>query len=108
MTVPAFMETTPAPATSFARTTRQVVVQRDVPEAAIPGLAEFMDRYYIRPNMRSIEELSYRKVEKEGGFELHWNLKPAGPELPTPLSVSLSVTQATVEVDFPGLDPDDK
>jgi heat shock protein HtpX len=102
-----FMETISAPATSVTQTTRQVV-QRDIPEAAIPGLAEFLDRYYIRPNMRFIDELSYRKVENEGGFELYWKLKPLGTELPGPISVALSVSQATIEVDFPGLDPNDK
>jgi len=100
------METTSA--RSATQTTRRVVIQRDIPEAAIAGLAEFLDRFYIRPNMRFVEELSYRKVETEAGFELYWKLKPAGTELPRPLSVALSVSRATIEVDFPGLDPNDK
>src|SRR6267378_3892028 len=100
------METTSA--TSATRTTRRVVIQRDVPEAAIAGLAEFIDRYYIRPNMKLIEEPSYRKVESLRGFELYWKLKPLGTETPNPLSVTLTVSQAAIEVDFPGLDTNDK
>src|SRR2546428_2908865 len=100
------METTSA--TSATWTTRRVVIQRDIPEAAIGGLAEFIDRYYIRPNMRLIEKFSYRKVESMGGFELYWKLKPVGTEFPTPLSVTLSVSQAAIEIDFPSLDANDK
>src|SRR2546422_10418660 len=102
------METTSA--TSATRTTRRVVIQRDVPEAAIAGLAEFIDRYYIRPNMKLIEEPSYRKVESLSlsGFELYWKLKPLGTELANPLSVTLTINQAAIEVDFPGLDTNDK
>src|SRR2546428_12521260 len=98
------METTSA--TSATRTTRRVVIQRDIPEAAIPGLAEFIDRYYIRPNMKLIEEPSYRKVESLIGLKLYWKLKPLGTELP--LSVTLTVGQAAIEVDFPGFDTNDK
>jgi len=94
--------------TSATQTTRRVVIQRDIPEAAIAGLAEFIDRYYIRPKMRFIEELSYHRVESENGFELHWKLKPIGTELSRPLSVALRAGQATVEIDFPGLDPNDR
>src|SRR5256712_9231937 len=100
------METTSA--TSATRTTRRLVIRRDIPEAAIAGLAEFIDRYYIRPNMKLIEEPSYRKVESLSGLELYWKLKPLGTELPTPLSVTLTVSQAAIEVDFPGLDTNDK
>src|SRR5437879_8679190 len=85
------METTSA--TSATRTTRRVVIQRDVPEAAIAGLAEFIDRYYIRPNMKLIEEPSYRKVESLRGFELYWKLKPLGTETPNPLSVDRKSTR---------------
>ncbi|HZY93954.1 MAG TPA: M48 family metalloprotease [Candidatus Bathyarchaeia archaeon] len=93
---------------SATQTTRRVIIQRDIPEAALAGLAEFIDRYYIRPKMRFIEELSYRRVESKGGFELYWKLKPVGAEPARPLSVALKVSQATIEIDFPGLDPNDK
>src|SRR5207245_3550157 len=95
------METTSA--TSATRTTRRVVIQRDVPEAAIAGLAEFIDRYYTRPNMKLIEEPSYRKVESLRGVGLYWKLKPLGNETPNPLYVTLTVSYAAIEVDFPGL-----
>ena len=94
--------------TSATRTTSRVVIRRDIPEAAIAGLAEFIDRYYTRPKMRFIEEPSYRKVENDHGFELYWKLRPAGTELAKPLSVALKVTQATIEIDFPDFDPNDR
>ena len=30
-----------------AETTRRVVIERDIPEPAVAGLVEFIDRYYI-------------------------------------------------------------
>src|SRR5712692_10054820 len=94
--------------TSATQTTRREIIQRDIPEAAIAGLAEFIDRYYIRPKVRFIEELSYRMVESKGSFELYWKLKPVEAEPARPLSVALKVSHATIEIDFPGLDPNDK
>src|SRR5256886_9466740 len=89
-------------------TTRVVVIERDIPEPAVAGLVEFIDRYYIRSKTRFIETLSYRKTVSGTGFELFWILKPVGPEQATPLPVSLKISQAAIEVDFPGLDPSDK
>ncbi len=93
---------------STTQTTRRVVIERDIPEPAITGLVEFIDRYYIHSKMRLIQEPSYRRVESEGGFELYWKLKPVGTEPVKPLSVALDVSQAAIELDFPGLDPNDK
>src|SRR2546429_9195464 len=89
-------------------TTRVVVIERDIPEPAVAGLVEFIDRYYIRSKTRFIETLSYRKTVSGTGFELFWILKPGGPGQATPLPVSLKISQAAIEVDFPGLDPSDK
>src|SRR5437899_6781146 len=91
-----------------AKTTRRIVIERDIPEPAVAGLVEFIDRYYIRSKTRFIQDLSYRKTASGTGFELFWILKPVGPEQATPLPVSLKISQAAIELDFPGLDPSDK
>src|SRR5437899_10666378 len=73
-------------ATPTTETTKQVVIERDVPEPAIAGLVEFVNRYYFPPKMKFIEALSYRKTENGDGFELFWRLKPVGPEQARPTS----------------------
>jgi heat shock protein HtpX len=93
---------------SVTETTRRVVLERDIPEAAVSGLVEFIDRYYIRSRTRFIDALSYRKTLIGTGFELSWILKPIGPAQASPLPVSLKISQAAVELDFPGLTPNDK
>ncbi|HVH16478.1 MAG TPA: M48 family metalloprotease [Candidatus Angelobacter sp.] len=97
------METAPV-----TEATKRTVLERDIPEPAVSGLAEFIDRYYVRSKTRFIEPLSYRKTVSGTGLELFWTLKSVAPEQPTPLSVSLKISQAAVELDFPGLDPNDK
>jgi heat shock protein HtpX len=97
------METAPA-----TETTRKVVLERDIPEAAVSGLAEFIDRYYVRSKTRLIEALSYRKIVSGTGLELSWILKPIGPEQPAAIPVNLKISQVAVELDFPELDPNDK
>ena len=93
---------------STTRTTKQVVIEQDIPEPAIAGLVEFIDRYYIRSKMSFIEALSYRKTKTGSGFELFWRLKPVGPEQAGPLPITLTISRAAVELDFPEVDPDDK
>ena len=97
------METAPV-----TETTRRVVLEGDIPAPAVSGFAEFVDRYYIRSKMRFIETASYRKIVSGSGLELFWILKPVGPEQASPVSVSLKISEAAVELDFPGLDPNDK
>lgn len=97
------METTPIP-----EATNRVVLERDIPEPAVSGLVEFIDRYYIHAKTRFIESLSYRRTVTGSGFELFWILRPLGPEQTSPVPVSMKITQASVDLDFPGLDPTDK
>ncbi len=85
-----------------------MVIERNIPEPAITGLVEFIDRYYLPPKMRFIEALSYRKTESGDGFELFWRLKPVGTEQARPLPIALRIAKAAIELDFPGLDPNDK
>ncbi len=93
---------------SLTETTRRVVLERDIPAAAVSGLVEFIDRYYIRSRTKFIDALSFRKTQIGTGFELFWILRPIGPEQASPLPVSLKISQAAVELDFPGLSPNDK
>ena len=97
------METAPV-----TETTKRIVLERDIPEPAVSGLAEFVDRYYVRSKTRFIEPLSYRKTVSRTGLELFWTLKPVASEQRTPLPVRLEISQAAVELDFPGIDPSDK
>jgi len=92
----------------ITETAGRVVLERDIPEPAVAGLVEFIDRYYIRSKTRFIEALSYRKTVSGTGFQLFWILKPGGPEKATALPVSLKISQAAIELDFPGLDPNIK
>ena len=91
-----------------AETTRRVVIERDIPEPAVAGLVEFIDRNYIKSKMRFIEPLSYHKTVSGTSFELFWILKPVGSEQAAPLAVTLKISQAAIELDFPGLDASDK
>src|SRR2546425_1677684 len=92
----------------ITETAGRVVLERDIPEPAVAGLVEFIDRYYIRSKTRFIEALSYRKTVSGTGFQLFWILKSGGPEQATALHVSLKISQAAIELDFPGLDPNIK
>src|SRR3989442_434944 len=92
----------------ITETAGRVVLERDIPEPAVAGLVEFIDRYYIRSKTRFIEALSYRKTVSGTGFQLFWILKSGGPEQATALHVSLKISQAAIESDFPRLDLNDK
>src|SRR5438552_15960275 len=91
-----------------AETTRRVVIERDIPEPAVAGLVEFIDRYYIKSKTRFIEPLSYRKTVSGTSFELFWTLQLDGLDQAPPLPVSLKISQAAIELDFRGLDPINK
>src|SRR2546422_9761295 len=94
--------------TSAKEASRRVVIDRNIPEPAVAGLVEFIDRSYVRSKTRLIQDLSYRKTASSTGFELFWILKALGPEQAAPFAVSLKISQAAIELDFPGLDPSDK
>src|SRR5713226_6224150 len=85
---------------STTQTTKRVVIERDIPEPAIAGLVEFIDRYYLPSKMRFIEDFSYRKTKSADGFELFWKLNPAGPQQARPLPVALRIAKAAIELDF--------
>src|SRR2546428_13763583 len=92
----------------ITETAGRVVLERDIPEPAVAGLVEFIDRYYIRSKTRFIEALSYRKTVRGTGLGLFWIFTPAGPERATPLAVRLKISQAGIVVDLPSLDPNDR
>ncbi len=91
------------------RATKRVVIQEDIPEQAVSGLAEFIDRYYITPNLSSAGNSSYTKTESRGTFEFIWKLKfsernESGSETDGILSVKLQISQTVVELEFADLD----
>src|SRR2546426_7737069 len=92
----------------ITETAGRVVLERDIPEPAVAGLVEFIDRYYIRSKRRFIQDIPLGKTASGTGFELFWILKPVGSEQAVPLAVRLRISQAAIELDFPGLAPTDK
>jgi heat shock protein HtpX len=91
-----------------AQTARRVVIEQDIPEPAVPGLVEFINKYYLPSRKGLIEPLSYRKIGTADGLELFWTLKPGGPEQARPLPILLRINRAAVEIDFSGVAPGDR
>ncbi len=83
---------------------KRVLIQENIPQAAVGGLAESLERYYITPNSRFIDPGSYRRVESSGVIELFWKIKYPEGLLVVPLSIMLSISQEAVELTFPDLD----
>jgi len=80
------------------------VIQENLPPAAIKGMVEAIERYYVTPNSNFVELGSYRRVESGESFELSWRLRfPEGSTI-IPLSILVSVNQQAVELSFPDLD----
>jgi heat shock protein HtpX len=83
---------------------KRVLIQEDLPPAAVPGLAEAIERYYITPNSRFVDQGSYRRVESNGNIDLSWSLRFPEGTIIVPLSISLSINQNVVELSFPAFD----
>src|SRR3989442_12836955 len=94
-------------ATSTTQTTRRVIIEGDIPEPAIAGLVEFIDRYYLPPKTGFIEALPYRKTESGIGFELFSNVKPIPTEEEKTVPLDLRLDKGRVELDVHGLDPNE-
>src|SRR2546425_10260448 len=92
----------------ITETAGRVVLERDIPAPAVAGLVELIDRYYLKSKTRFIEPLTFRKTFSGTSFELFWTLKPVGLEQAAPLPVSLKISQAAIELVFPGLYPNNK
>lgn len=85
-----------------------MLIQENLPAAAVSGLAEAVERYYITPNNSYVEPGSYRRVESSGGvIELTWSFRYTEGSTVVPLAVSLSISQEAVELSFLDLNRDD-
>lgn len=84
--------------------TKQVLIQENIPQAAVAGLAESIERYYVTANSRYIEPGSVRRVESGNVIELFWKFNYPEGLLNVPLSIMLSVSQDAVELNFLDLD----
>ena len=84
--------------------TKRVVIQENIPAAAVDGLAEAIQRYYITPNMQFIEPASFRRVDSQGTVELYWRFKLHEGGATVPLAINLSISQPAVELRFEALD----
>ncbi len=84
--------------------TKRVVIQENIPAAAVDGLAEAIQRYYITPNMQFIEPASFRRVDSQGTVELYWRFKLHEGGATVPLAINLSISQLAVELRFEALD----
>jgi heat shock protein HtpX len=98
---------------SAPTTVKQVVIQENIPESGVSGLAEFIERYYITQSLPSMENSSYRKREEQGRIEFSWKLKVTVRNeitrevIVSTLSVNLKISVFSVELNFDDLNPND-
>jgi heat shock protein HtpX len=83
---------------------KRIIIQDNLPQAAVGGLTEAIERYYITPNGRFVDPGSYKRVELGNSIETYWRLKyPEGTQTVS-LSIKLSVSQEAAELSFLDLD----
>jgi len=87
--------------------TKRVVIHDDIPLAAVNGLGELVERYYLTPNNKYIEESSYRRSEPQGSLEYAWKFEFPVDGRETSLSISLHISQPSIELSFYDLDQSD-
>lgn len=83
---------------------KRVLIQENLTAAAVGGLADSIERYYLAPNIRVIEPGSQRRVDFGGTIELSWKFRYPEGTLVIPLTVVVSVNQEAVAASFPDLD----
>jgi len=93
--------------------TKRVVIQEGIPEPAVSGLAEFIDRYYITPNLRYFEDSSFQKTESQRTFAFSWKLRlveknDSGGDIVRIFPINLKISQEVVELNFVSLDTSDQ
>ena len=93
---------------TYQTSRKAVVIQTDLPEEALTGLAEFFERYYLTPGRRYIDQESYKKIESNGTIAFSWKLKLHPEDLHTLLSSNLKMSKSAVEVSFEDLDKNDQ
>lgn len=83
---------------------KSVIVESNIPQEAVAGLASFFERYYASPNWRFIERDSYRKTETNGIFTISWNLNVHQNGQFVSLYCYLKISQPSVEITFQNLE----
>jgi len=83
---------------------KQVLIQENIPQEAVAGLAESVERYYVTANSQYIESGSFRHVESRNTIELYWKFNYPEGMVVVPLSIMLSISQEAVELNFLDLD----
>jgi heat shock protein HtpX len=83
---------------------KKILIQENLPEAAVSGMAEAIERYYISPNNRFVELGSYKRVESGNIIEIYWKLQYPEEALTVSLSIELSISQDAVELNLLNLD----
>ncbi len=85
-------------------TAKRIVIQEDLPEQAVGGLAEAIERYYINPNLRYISPGAYKRITSGNTIELSWKIRL--PELSTTITLSTHfvISPAAAELYFDDLD----
>ncbi|MDA4111943.1 MAG: M48 family metalloprotease [Thaumarchaeota archaeon] len=87
-----------------ASTTKRIVIQENIPDAAVSGLAEAIERYYINPNLRYIELGSYKRVTSRTGIELSWKILLPESLATVALSNHVAINTTAVELYFDDFD----
>ena len=83
--------------------TRRVVIQGTVPPPLVPGLADFVEKHYLTPNLHLFVGSSYqRSAAKDGAIEFSWDLAGPRKEAPSALSVRLWVSAKEMAIEFTG------
>ena len=93
---------------------KDVPFQTGLSPPTIRGLAEFIKKHYLDPNLSSLSDRSYKETwSKDGGtVELEWGFSPPqnSGRATEPLRgkvTRLTIGQASVSISFPGLDTAD-
>jgi len=92
-----------------------VPLQGGLSPPGVSGLAEYIKKHFLDPNLQALTDKSYRETwSKDGGsVELEWGFSPpvAPGRITEPLrgkSVRLTIAQASASIGFSGLDPADE
>ncbi len=83
---------------------KRILIQENLQPAAVGGLAEAIQRYYITPNSQFVDSGSYKTAESGNSRELSWRLKNPEDALTMSLPIQLAISEEAVYLSFPDLD----
>jgi heat shock protein HtpX len=85
-------------------TAKRIVIQENIPEQAVSGLAEAIERYYINPNLRYISPGSYTRITSGNIVVLTWKILFPDLSMTISLATHVSISPAAAELYFDDLD----